>query len=262
MKKDSDSDWEAMTEMTEEDIKEFEEARHLFDETQAINITKYHQMSLEEQIDRYEESHKKPEIWNKLKKYYVKPHQILNKLQRSELISVIENASNEEEIQKYIQSKPFILTTSISPAHHGQVCIPKPEFGNQLIPDFLIAGVDSGGFWWYGVELESPKHKMFTKNGEETRELKHAIRQIQDWRVWLKTNISYARETLGFVHIDADLPCFIIIGKRENEILSESDLMERRQRVKNSDKQGLFLHHYEWLIDKPQTIVRVDDIGD
>lgn len=157
----------------------------------------------------------------------------------------------------FLTDNPFVLTCKINPAHHGQICIPKPKLGNQLEPDYLIAGLDSAGFWWYGVELENPNCRMFTKAGEESNELKHALRQIDDWRDWLRNNISYAQNTLGFMHIDAELPCYVIIGKRENEILDESILVQRQREVMKRDKNGLFLHHYEWLIDEHRTIVEV-----
>lgn len=245
-------------EMTEEDF-DLENGVYYVDETEAIYWEKYKNMSLSERIDRYNESHENPEVWEKLAEYYVKPHQSFTKEIRSELITTIENAKDEKDIQIYLKKYPFVLTTAVQPAHHAQICIPKPKLGNQLEPDFFIAGMDSAGFWWYGVELESPQFRMFNKDGEETRELKHAIKQIQEWRSWLKANIAYARDTLGYKHIDADLPCFIFIGKRENEVIGGDYFIDRRQQLKSNDKHGLFVHHYEWLLDKPPTIIRVEE---
>lgn len=246
-------------ELDEEEISEILNGIRYIDETEYVYHEKYKRLNGGELIDRYEESHENPKVWHKLKKYFVEAHKAPKDFSHSDFISKIATAKNENELQLYFKQYPFILTTSVSPAHHGQICIPKPKLGNQLEPDFLIAGLDSAGFWWYGVELENPNYKMFTKTGEETKELKHAIRQIQEWRAWLKQNISYAQNTLGFTHIDADLPCFIFIGRRENEVLSNEVLTERRQQLRASDKHGLFIYHYEWLIDKPHSYFRVKD---
>jgi len=227
------------------------------DETQAIYDKRYKKLPEGELTDRCIETHDHPERWKKLWKYYIEPHQEVSQEQKNELASVIRTAKDERIIQDFLKKNPYLVTRGIHPAHHGKICIPKPRLGGQLEPDFFIAGLDSAGFSWYGVELESPEYKIFTKEGEETKELKHAIRQIQEWRYWLTDNIAFAQNTLGFMHIDANLPCFVFIGRRENEVLDDEVLLKRRRAVKNGDKYGLFRHHYEWLLDVPLTPVKV-----
>jgi len=187
----------------------------------------------------------------------VEPHQKLSNEKRRELATIIKSAKDERPLQKFLRENPFVLTEKISPAHHGQICIPKPNLGGLLHPDFLIAGLDSAGFWWYGVELENPNYHMFTKAGDPTKELSHAIRQIEDWRNWLTKNIGYAQDELGYMHIDADLPCYVLIGKRDEEILDKETLLIRQRSVMKRDKDVLFLHHFEWLLDDMPILVRV-----
>ena len=222
------------------------------DESQAIYEKKYEGLTLREQIDRYEASHRPNK---KLEAYLVRPHQRLSDANRAELASLIETSPDERRLHQFLKRNPFILTRKIQPAHHGQLCISKPRLGCQHVPDFLMAGCDSRGWWWYGVELESPSAAMFTRDGHETRVLRHAIKQVEDWRTWLKENIGYARDALGYEYVDGDMPCYIIVGKRENEVLGESQLKSRRQAVRKRDKSGLFLHHYEWLLEDELTLV-------
>jgi hypothetical protein len=231
----------------------------LLDETQAVYHEKYRKMTSDELLNRYVESHKNPKRWEKLAKYYVEPHQDIPKENKNELASIIRTAPDERIIQNFLKEHPYFLTRGIHPAHHGQVCIPKPQLGNQYGPDFFIAGLDSAGWSWFGVELENPTYSMFTRTGEVTKELKHAFRQIEDWRIWLTDNISYARDELGFMHIDGDLPCFVFIGRRENERLDEDTLLKRRRAVKKRDNSGLYVHHYEWLLDATPTLEKVKD---
>jgi hypothetical protein len=244
--------------MTDEEF-ELMDKIHTLDKTQAIYHERDKKLSIKEQIKRYEDSHEHPEKWKKLRKYYLEPHQNILPETKAKLLKTINEAENEEPIQNFLAENPYLLARATHPSHHGKILIPKPPLGNQLKPDFLIAGLDSGGFRWYGVELENPKYKMFTQKGEETKELKHAIKQIQDWRDWLKNNIAYAQNTLGYMHIDAKLPCFIILGKRENEVLEEDELLNRRRSVEDNDRCGLMLHHYEWLLDVSPTLIRVTD---
>jgi len=233
------------------------------DETQAIYHERLKKLRKNDLLklyrERYHESHECPEKIEKIREFILEPHQAASVETIETLQEIIKTAIDERLIQEFLTKNPFLVARCIHPAHHGKVCIPKPNFGRELQPDYLIAGLDSSGFSWFGVEFENPKYKMFTKSGEETKELKHAIRQVQAWRSWLNDNIAYAQNTLGFLHIDSNLPCIIIIGRRENEVLDETTLIKRRRDIKNNDKYGLLLHHYEWLIDVQPTMIKVTD---
>lgn len=58
-------------------------------------------------------------------------------------------------------------------------------------PDFMLCEMDSGGYHWILIELESPTHRSMTKAGEQSAKLTHALRQIRDWRIWLRKNIQW-----------------------------------------------------------------------
>ncbi len=208
-------------------------------------------------LKRYEESHENREKASKLAHYFVQPHQKMTSGMRKGLADLIASSSKESGIQKFTEKYPYVITEKIYPAHHGQLCIPKPNLGGQLHPDFLIAGLDSAGWWWYGVELENPKYKMFTNSGDPSKELSHAMRQITDWRQWLIDNIGFARDTLGYIQIDGDLPCYILIGRRDNEELDGIQLQRQQRGIMKRDKDSLFLHHYEWLLDESPTLINI-----
>lgn len=229
------------------------------DESEAAYFNKYLNLlkSKEEYEKRHIESHEDIVRLKKLEKYMVKPHQKLTIEMRQELAEIISSAKDEKPIQKFIGKHPFLITSKVQPAHHLQVCIPTPNLGGLFKPDFLIAGMDSAGFWWYGVELENPNYHMFTQAGDQTKELSHALRQIEDWREWLTDNIMYAQHTLGYIQIDAELPSYVLIGRRDEEVLEASNLQNRQRAVMKRDKNQLLLHHYEWLLDDSLTLVRV-----
>jgi hypothetical protein len=155
-------------------------------------------------------------------------------------------AKREEDLQVFLSSKPMLLATQLG-GGHGRWVIPKKRLGCEYVPDFVIGERSSIGFEWYAVELESPKARMFTKTGDPTYRLTHAIRQIQDWRAWLQRNQNYAARPLnegglGLTDIIADLPGLILMGRRAE--IDESTKERRRQMVNDL---RIKIHSYDWL---------------
>lgn len=123
----------------------------------------------------------------------------------------------ERDIQRILENHPGLLVHRLS-CEMGWV-IPQKRLGSEYVTDFLVAEELSPGFYWLAVELESPQVRMFTKAGDPSQHLVHAIRQIQDWRSWLEHNQAYAarpreEDGLGLVDISPRLPGLIIIGRR------------------------------------------------
>lgn len=132
---------------------------------------------------------------------------------------------------------------------HGRWVIPRQRLGSEHVTDFLIAHRHSFGFEWQAVELESPLRPMFNKNGDPSQYLNHAIRQMTDWRAWLKTNQSYAARPrseggLGLTDIDANTRGLILIGRREH--MPPGPAARRRQMVQDLN---IDIHSYDYLLD-------------
>lgn len=94
-------------------------------------------------------------------------------------------ATRETDLQKFLAVNPMLLAQQLG-GGHGRWVIPQKRLGCQFVPDFMVGEKSSAGFEWYAVELESPTAKMFTKAGDPSRQLNHAMRQISDWRSWLE----------------------------------------------------------------------------
>ncbi len=160
----------------------------------------------------------------------------------------IENATCEEDIQQFLEEHPEILARHLGTGA-SRWCLPKKRLGSEYVPDFLLAEVSSIGLEWLGVELENPNAILFNRRGDPSAALTHAIRQITDWRAWLKDNIDYARRPrdkngLGLVDIDANLRCYILIGRRKDL----SDMTRARRRQMNQDLR-VNIHTYDWLAE-------------
>ena len=159
----------------------------------------------------------------------------------------MDQARKECDLQRYLEANPFLLIQHLG-GGHGRWVIPQKRLGAEHVPDFIIGDRHSFGFEWQVVEIENPSAKVFTKSGDPSKTLSHAIRQITDWRSWLKLNQNYAsrrREEngLGLVNIDSDVKGLIIIGRRDT--IDPSTNERRRQLC--SDLR-IDIHSYDWLV--------------
>jgi hypothetical protein len=127
---------------------------------------------------------------------------------------LLDKKCNENTIHKFIKLNPTLLAYMMY-GGKGNWLFSKPKFGCEYIPDFIMCTQDSAGFHWAIVELESPNKKVLRNNGQQTAHLSNAVKQINEWRIWLRKNIAYARYGLGYFDIDAECTALIVIGRRK-----------------------------------------------
>lgn len=173
------------------------------------------------------------------------------------LREALDSAKREEDIQQFLQAHPKYLIQHLG-GGHGRWIIPKQRLGAEHVTDFMIGERDSMGFRWQAVELESPLAKMFTQAGNPSAALTHAIRQIQDWRMWLAANQNYAardrgEDGLGLTEIHPDVTGVVIMGRRATE--SEETRRLRRQMGRDAKIE---IHTFDYLLDA--LIGRVDSL--
>jgi hypothetical protein len=164
------------------------------------------------------------------------------------LTRAINQARSERPIQAFLQRKPALLVRHLG-GGHGRWVIPQKRLGAEHVSDFLIGDSHSFGHDWCAVELESPTAKLFNKRGDPSAALTHALRQIQDWRIWLTKNLDYAMRSrsergLGLTDIHPRLGGYIILGRRADSKDENNAL--RRQIMRDNDVE---IHTYDWLID-------------
>lgn len=103
---------------------------------------------------------------------------------------------------------------------------------------------------------------MFTKTGDPSRQLTHAIRQIQDWRAWVASNQAYASRTrrdngLGLQDISPNLPGLILIGRRQATDPGTNTL--RRQMMADL---RIEIRTFDSLLDQEQAVPIYVRFGD
>lgn len=129
------------------------------------------------------------------------------------LQDTLADASDERPLQTFLAAHPHLLTALLAPGQ-GAWCWDRPRFGGELIPDFLLCTRNSTGEQWVMVELESPTQPPLTRAGLPTAKLNEALGQVRDWRAWVRQNIAYAHQQLGFRGLTAESPAYVIIGRR------------------------------------------------
>src|SRR5206468_2737614 len=96
---------------------------------------------------------------------------------------------------------------------------------------------------WVLVELERPRHRLFTKAGDPSSELTHALRQIADWRSWVQNNLHFARTLLPDIVPLCDVA--VIIGRRAEVKAEDQDRLEMLQ----LQTPGLRITTFDALLD-------------
>ena len=167
---------------------------------------------------------------------------------------VLDRATCEQDMQKFLAANPLYLVQHLG-GGHGRWVIPQCRLGSHYVADFIVGEKHSFGHEWQLVELESPCAKMFTKSGNPSSTLTHAIRQIQDWRAWIHSNQAYAAGRtddagLGLLDIVGDVPGLIIVGRRK--FVDDSTHRLRRQMMRDLKIQ---IRTYDSFCDSDHGIV-------
>lgn len=158
------------------------------------------------------------------------------------------SARSEAPLQRLFAREPLLLVQHLG-GGHGRWVIPQKRLGSEFVPDFVVGEKSSIGCEWQLVELESPTAPLFTRSGDPSRHLTHALRQIDDWRSWLGRNRDYATRPLdqgglGLTDISSAAEGFILIGRRKD--LSPKDNERRRQMTART---GVTIHTYDFIAD-------------
>jgi hypothetical protein len=165
-----------------------------------------------------------------------------------EYLDLLKHAKTERQMLAFFYLHRHFLIEHLR-GGHGRWVIPQQRLGSQHVTDFMIGAANSFGAEWVAVELESPRASVFTKAGNPTAILSHAIRQITDWRAWLTSNLAYAAKPpseggLGLEKIRPDVEGLILIGRRSR--LGDSDNNLRSQM---SHDLNIAIHTYDYIAD-------------
>jgi hypothetical protein len=190
--------------------------------------------------------------WSLAKRAELRPFEVETALTRADvelLEQTIDRAADEKPIQKLFAERPQLLAAVLG--GWSRFCLPQVRFGAQYVADFLIATVDSLGVRWVLVELETPRTSVTLRgNGELDKHAREGVRQVQNWREWLKSNLPYARHSrrddgLGLPDIRDSSDGLVLVGRRDH--LHENSAQARHILHEQS---RIDVHTYDWLLEQ------------
>ena len=159
-----------------------------------------------------------------------------------------ENAS-EQAVHEFLAVHSYFFNRLIRMEGDSPV-YSKVKLGNDYEVDFVCFDTGSTGPEWYLIEIEKPGLTLFTRSGDPSAALTHAIQQIQDWQSWIQKNLAYAGQLMPL--IEYPLGC-IFMGRRRD--LSQAD-RERLRRLCYERRQFLEIHSLDWFIDSARGVIR------
>jgi hypothetical protein len=107
----------------------------------------------------------------------------------SELEEALQS-DREEKIHNFLAKHPQILQQIFGPG----LVESKFHLADAYVTDFLsIDGTPSNSpkVPVYFIEIERPNLPLFTKSGDPSSYLTHALRQVQNWKQWISENRNY-----------------------------------------------------------------------
>lgn len=112
----------------------------------------------------------------------------------SELRDLLDRGAPEESVHQLLAAH-IEFWNGIVRLSGGCPLYSKIRFSGDFVLDFAYVDMSSNGAEWHFVEIEGPRWHLFTKAGDPTAHLTHALRQVRDWQYWVSSNPNYARQT-------------------------------------------------------------------
>ena len=154
--------------------------------------------------------------------------------------SLLDTRPDEETLHKFLKAQPDLLFRVFN-CCGPVVFLSKPHLGADYIPDFVIGYRATGGFHWQFIEIESPNFQLFTKKNVQSSKLSAALRQLLEWKGWLRENIAYAHQFFPDM-IEPALK--LVIGRRHDLTAKQASLLK----VMNSEQHRLEIVTYDRLL--------------
>jgi hypothetical protein len=103
----------------------------------------------------------------------------------------------EREVHAFLKKHKAIVIGAFATSWNYTNAFAEVQFGADLRADFLVLCANSGQWIAHLVELKSPSAALYTPQGEKSKELRLAERQIAQRLDWRRTNEAAFRETLA-----------------------------------------------------------------
>ena len=181
------------------------------------------------------------------------------------------NCDSEETIHKFLYDNPILMNCLCD---EGAIVFSKFKLADDFIPDFIFLGQEMNtnamASYISLVEIERSDKLLFTKSGDPSSFLTHAIRQVQNWKTWFEENRTSLRKKFKDIviqnppildqniskyqrrieHFGLDYGFYAryycVIGRREHLTIKDNILLGQM----NHDLSGISIITYDVLLEK------------
>ncbi len=129
--------------------------------------------------------------------------------------AILDGDADEEKIQQFLTRNPCFFPDL---EHATAGIFAKVKLGSDYVTDFAYGCRVTSGISWVLMEIERPDRELFTKRGDISASLSHALTQVAMWRHWLATD--YSRGVEVFPQL-CNFTTKVVMGRRD--ALSEAD---------------------------------------
>lgn len=190
---------------------------------------------------------------------------------------LLDTEKGERKVVQFLAKHPQLLYHYfINPRGHCQYVLTEVSLGGDFYMDAVVLNGYSGAWEGYFIEFEPVADKVFNKDRTPSARTKGAIKQIADWREYMRLNPTQFRRKLAKLCQTKDLshepepdaePCtysnhrlkdpesfmsehfWIISGRRSNLSQGVRSLMARQQ-----TETQVFMGSYDGFLDVAKTI--------
>lgn len=163
---------------------------------------------------------------------------------------LLDGTSTEHDIHEFLANHSYFFNTlirlyGVSPLYS------KIKLGSNFEVDFAYFDTSSYGPEWELVEIESPKQKLFKKNGDPTAALTHAIRQLEEWHSWIHENLDYARKLMPYIEYPMG---YIFMGRRKDLTIEDA---KRLKRLNFTYRKSVEIHTLDYFTSGAQSVINI-----
>ncbi len=117
---------------------------------------------------------------------------------KDRLVEVLDQTKGEREIHAFLKEEPLLVwATFMNCGGNSDYVIPEFSLSGKYRADFVVMQSFSGGWNVAFIELEPVDEKPFNKDGNQSKRLRGAIKQIDDWHNFEKEEGASLRSNLA-----------------------------------------------------------------
>jgi len=162
-----------------------------------------------------------------------------------EFTGLLDSKARESKLHEFLASHSYFFSGLID-VYSPSPLYSKVKIGHDCEVDFTWLHFDSFGPEWHLVEIENPGSALFTKSGEPSAALSHAMQQARDWCAWIHDHTEYAQKLMP--QISHPL-CHIFLGRRK-DITSAN--REQLRKLRYDSRSDMVIHTLDWFVRSGQ----------